>query len=230
MKITDPQVILNGEKDLIASVQKNLDLDAVKDLFKERLTVKALSPKGGGIVVHDNDVAFRLDYEINLNGSLLFDRDGNLLEDSESERTASTPPHDEDAASASDLDDNSSMNLPDYDDALDKAAGKAQAEVLESEDRPDDFQDAEPGLEIEDLENESTVDQENSEKLEADDGDELIDDLPKEDDIEDLSVDELTDIDLESEDKETKGAGQDIDDDISDILQESRNFWEKKKE
>jgi hypothetical protein len=35
---------------------------------------------------------------------------------------------------------------------------------------------------------------------------------------------------LESEDKETKGAGQDIDDDISDILQESRNFWEKKKE
>ena len=166
----------------------------------------------------------------NLNGSLLFDRDGNLLEDTES--TASTPPHDEDEASASDLDDNSSMNLPDYDDALDKAPGKAQAEALESEDLPDDFQDAEPGLEIEDLENESTVDQENSEKLEADDGNELIDDfddLPKEDDIEDLSVDELTDIDLESEDKETKGAGQDIDDDISDILQESRNFWEKKK-
>jgi len=175
MKITDPQVILNGEKDLIASVQKDLDLDGVKDLFKERLTVNALSPKGGRIVVHDNDVAFRLDYEINLNGSLLFDRDGNLLEDSES--TASTPPHDEDEASASDLDDNSSMNLPDYDDALDKAPGKAQAEALESEDLSDDFQDAEPGLEIEDLENESTVDQENAENLEADDGDELIDDL-----------------------------------------------------
>jgi len=226
MKITDPQVILNGEKDLIASVQKDLDLDGVKDLFKERLTVNALSPKGGRIVVHDNDVAFRLDYEINLNGSLLFDRDGNLLEDSES--TASTPPHDEDEASASDLDDNSSMNLPDYDDALDKAPGKAQAEALESEDLSDDFQDAEPGLEIENLENESTVDQENAENLEADDGDERIHDLPKEDDIEDLSVDELTDIDLESEDKETTGGGQDMDEDISDILQESRNFWEKK--
>ncbi|HKL82519.1 MAG TPA: hypothetical protein VJ879_08380 [Desulfobacter sp.] len=226
MKITDPQVILNGEKDLIASVQKDLDLDGVKDLFKERLTVNALSPKGGRIVVHDNDVAFRLDYEINLNGSLLFDRDGNLLEDSES--TASTPPHDEDEASASDLDDNSSMNLPDYDDALDKAPGKAQAEALESEDLSDDFQDAEPGLEIEDLENESTIDQENAENLEADDGDERIHDLPKEDDIEDLSVDELTDIDLESEDKETTGGGQDMDEDISDILQESRNFWEKK--
>ena len=28
------------------------------------------------------EVAFRLDFEINLNGSLLFDRDGNYIEDS----------------------------------------------------------------------------------------------------------------------------------------------------
>lgn len=229
MRITDPQVILNGEKDLIASVQKDLDLDAVRDLFKERLTVRALSPKGGRIVVHDNDVAFRLDYEINLNGSLLFDRNGNLLEDSES-TAPKQDPQDEDEAPASDLDDNLSINFPDYDDALDKEPGEAQAEVLESENPPDDFQNAEPGLEIEDLEDESAVDQDDSDILEADDGDELIDDLSKEDDIEDLSVGKLTDIDLEDGDKEPKEAGQDIDDDISDILQESRNFWEKKTE
>lgn len=229
MRITDPQVILNGEKDLIASVQKDLDLDAVRDLFKERLTVRALSPKGGRIVVHDNDVAFRLDYEINLNGSLLFDRNGNLLEDSES-TAPKQDPQDEDEAPASDIDDNLSINFPDYDDALDKEPGEAQAEVLESEILPDDFQNAEPGLEIEELEDESAVDQNDSDILEADDGDELIDDLSKEDDIEDLSVGKLTDIDLEDGDKETKEAGQDIDEDISDIFQESRNFWEKKTE
>lgn len=229
MRITDPQVILNGEKDLIASVQKDLSLDAVRDLFKERLSVGALSPKGGRIVVHDNDVAFRLDYEINLNGSLLFDRNGNLLEDSES-TAPKQDPQDEEEAPASDLDDNLSINLPDYDDALDKEPGEAQAEVLEPEDLPDDFRNAEPGLEIEDLEDESAVDQDDSDILEADDGDELIDDLSKEDDIEDLSVGELTDIDLEDGDKETKEAGQDIDEDISDILQESRNFWDKKTE
>lgn len=229
MRITDPQVILNGEKDLIASVQKDLDLDAVRDLFKERLTVRALSPKGGRIVVHDNDVAFRLDYEINLNGSLFFDRNGNLLEDSES-TAPKQDPQDEDEAPASDIDDNLSINFPDYDDALDKEPGEAQGEVLESENLPDDFQNAEPGLEIEDLEDESAVDLDDSDILEADDGDELIDDLSKEDDIEDLSVGELTDIDLEDGDKETKEAGQDIDEDISDILQESRNFWEKKTE
>ena len=229
MKITDPQVIMNGEKDLIASVQKDLDLDAVRDLFKERLPVSALSPKGGRIVVHDNDVAFRLDYEINMNGSLLFDRNGNLLEDSETTGPKQDP-QDEDEVPVSDLDDNLSMNIPDYDDALDEEPGEAQAELLEPEDLPDDFQDAEPGLEIEDLEDESAVDQDDSDLLEADDGDELIDDLSKEDDIEDFSVGELTDIDLEEGDKELKEDGQDIDDDISNILQESRNFWENKKE
>ncbi|MGD9823273.1 hypothetical protein [Desulfobacter sp.] len=207
MRITDPQVILNGEKDLIASVQKDLDLDAVRDLLKERLTVRALSPKGGRIVVHDNDVAFRLDYEINLDGSLLFDRNGNLLEDSES------------MVQASDLDDHLSINLPDYDDAPNEASG---------EDLSDDIRDAEPGLEIENLEDESVFDQDGSDLLEADDSDELIDDLTQADDIEDLSAGELPDIDLEDGYTET---GQDmLDDDISDILQESRDFWEKKKE
>jgi len=229
MKITDPQIILNGEKDLIASVQKDLDLDAVRDLFKERLTASALSPKGGRIVVHDNDVAFRLDYEINMNGSLLFDRNGNLLEDSEN-TSPKQDSQDENQAPVSDLDDNLSIELPDYDDTLDKEPGEAQMEVLESEDLPDDFQDTDPGLEIEDLEDESAVDQNDSDILEADDADEIMDDLSKEDDIEDLSVGELTDIDLEDGGKETKEDGQDIDDDISDILQESRNFWEKKKE
>ncbi len=231
MKITDPQVILTGEQDLIASVQRDLDLDAVKDLLKERLTASALSPQGGRIVVHDNDVAFRLDYEINLNGSLLFDRNGNLLEDSESS-TPKQDPQDEDEVPVpvSDLDDNLTINLPDYDDALDKDPGEVQAEVLESKDLPDDFQDAEPGLEIEDLEDEYAVDQDDSDILEPDDGDKLMDDLSKEDDIEDLTIGELTDIDLEDRDKETKEDDQDIDDDISNILQESRNFWEKKKE
>ncbi|PIE63164.1 MAG: hypothetical protein CSA25_01535 [Desulfobacter postgatei] len=159
MKITDPQVILNGEKDLISSVQKDLDLDAVKDLFKKRLTARALSARGGRIVVHDNEVAFRLDYEINLNGSLLFDRNGNLLEESETTAPQQSP-QDEDETWASDLDD----------------------------------------------------------------------DLSKAENIEDSRVGEMTDTDLENRDKDTDEAGQDIDDDLSDILQENRSFWEKEKE
>ena len=170
MKITDPQVILDGEKDLIASVQRDLDLDAVRDLLKERLTVTAISPKGGQIVVHDNNVAFRLDYEINLNGSLLFDRQGNLLDEDE----AKAQP-DEEVQQGSDLDNDLSIDLPDYDQEDEAQPGQAQADSpaaehalddvqpeiqdeIESrvdpeiqEDTGFDIQDAEPGLEIEDL-------------------------------------------------------------------------------
>lgn len=215
MKITDPQIILNGEKDLIASVQRDLDLDAVRDLLKERLTLRALSPKGGQIVVHDNEVAFRLDYEINIDGSLLFDRNGNLLEDSE--KTAPEQyPQDKKAPLGSDLDDNLSINLPDYDNASNEEPGEAQ-DALRPEALPDD-KDVEPGLEIEELEDDSAFDQDDLDNLELDNGD----------GIEDLSVGELPNIGLEAGDKETD---QDVvDDDISDILQESRDFWEKKKE
>ncbi|MCP4718620.1 MAG: hypothetical protein GY860_04105, partial [Desulfobacteraceae bacterium] len=81
MKITDPQVIEEGEKDLIEAVREDLDLDAVRQILKERMAVSALSSRGGQIVVHNNKIAFRLDFDINLSGSLLFDRDGNYIDD-----------------------------------------------------------------------------------------------------------------------------------------------------
>lgn len=215
MKITDPQVILNGEQDLIASVQRDLDLDAVKDLLKERLTASALSPKGGRIVVHDNNVAFRLDYEINLNGSLLFDRNGNLLEDSDSTAPKQNPQdeekeEEEEEAPESNLDDNLSLNRPDYDDIENESPGETQPVDLEPENLSDDIQDAEPELEIEDPKDEAAFDQNDLDSIEAEDGN------------------ELTDIGPEDGDKETGGDVND--DDISDLLQESRNFWEKKKD
>ncbi|MDD4272709.1 MAG: hypothetical protein PHG14_03170 [Desulfobacter postgatei] len=231
MRITDPQVILNGEKDLIASVQKDLDLDAVRDLLKERLTAKALSPKGGQIVVHNNHVAFRLDYKININGSLLFDRNGNLIEDSEStaSKQDTQDENDENAAPVSDLDDNLSIHFPDYDDdAPDDEPGQVKAEDTEPEELSDEMQGADPKLEIENLEDEPGFDQENLNILDSDDADELIDlsEEDDEDDIEDLNIDAFTDINLEDKENDENV----VDDDISDILQENRNFWEKKKE
>ena len=79
MKITDPDIIKSGEEDLIEAVKSDLDLDAVKEILKDRLKAAPLSPRGGEIVVHDNKIAFRLDFDIILSGSLLFDRDGNYI-------------------------------------------------------------------------------------------------------------------------------------------------------
>ncbi|MCG8551182.1 MAG: hypothetical protein MI799_12340 [Desulfobacterales bacterium] len=231
MRITDPQVIQDGEKDLIASVQKDLDLEAVKDLLTKRLTASALSPKGGRIVVHDNDVAFRLDYEINLDGSLLFDRNGNLLEDEEPNVPEQDLP-DEDETSAFDLDDNLSIGLPDYDDALNEVSEEDQSEAPESGDSHDETQDAGPGFDIEGPEDkdddtsEFDIDQGELDGIDTEEGDEEINDLPEDD--HNIDVDELTNLALEDEGNE---AGEEmVDSDIDDILQENRDFWEKKKD
>ena len=79
MKITDPQIIQNGEKKLIVAVQEHLDLETVKTILMDRIAEIPFESKGGQIVVHDNQIAFRLDFDLKLNGSLLFDRQGNYI-------------------------------------------------------------------------------------------------------------------------------------------------------
>ncbi len=83
MKITDPNVIKNGEKDLIDAVTDDLDLDTIKDILKNRMAAAALSSKGGEIIVHNNEIAFRVNFDIQLSGSLMFDRQGNYIPETE---------------------------------------------------------------------------------------------------------------------------------------------------
>ncbi len=82
MKITDPRIIQTGEKKLIAAMQKHLDLETVRKILSERMAETAFESKGGQIVVHDNQIAFRLDFDLQLTGSLLFDRQGNYIPES----------------------------------------------------------------------------------------------------------------------------------------------------
>ncbi len=87
MKITDPDVIKSGEKDLIDAVKDDLDLDTIKDIMQNKMNAKALVSKGGEIVVHNNAIAFRLDFSIEISGSLMFDRQGNYIPESDEENT-----------------------------------------------------------------------------------------------------------------------------------------------
>ena len=87
MKITDPDVIKSGEKDLIDAVKDDLDLDTIKDIMQNRMNAKALVSKGGEIVVHNNAIAFRLDFNLEISGSLMFDRQGNYIPESDEDNT-----------------------------------------------------------------------------------------------------------------------------------------------
>ncbi len=204
MKITDPQVIKNGENDLIASVRKNLDQEIIKKIIADQMARTALVSKGGQIVVHDNQVAFRMDFDLQLSGSLLFDRQGNYIADVPEPLTDSKDPE---SVTAS----------------------------LETED-PELLQpDAEEDLARADLDREPEEESDSSslEAMETDMDDNDIDDLDDTDTGDtDFSRDDLDDDNLEFgslELEEDRDENDVLDDDIDDILKESREFWEEKK-
>ena len=169
MKITDPQVIETGEKKLIEAVQQHLDLETVKTILMDRTAETVFESKGGQIVAHDNQIAFRLDFELKLNGSLLFDRQGNYIDDPSGSPTLSnSEPLGNDANPLSEAPKN---DITDQDD--------------------------DENAEYSDLLHDEDAD-ESAQNFSAEDTD-----VPDSDDA--------------------------LDDDIDDILQESRDFWNQKK-
>ena len=232
MKITDPQVIEDGEKDLIEAVREDLDLDAVRQILKERMAVSALSSKGGQIVVHNNKIAFRLDFDINLSGSLLFDREGNYIDESE-----------EDGPLAPEMkldgfDTQDGQEYPFSDGIALVETGLNETELDAQDIDPQELTEMSINLPEYDLEEEpeykrglsdpDDLDEEdfNDQDLElAGLDDEILDDDGF--DNEDLELDGL---DLEDHEENDLLQEERLDDDINDILKESREFWEQKKD
>jgi hypothetical protein len=82
MKLTDSQVIANREQELFDSIIADLDWSAIEEIFKKQhnLTIQEeVEYKKGDIVSHDSTVAYRLDFEVKVNLSILIDRQGNFL-------------------------------------------------------------------------------------------------------------------------------------------------------
>ena len=82
MKITDRNVIKNGEKELIDSIIGDLDWRAIETVFKEkhRLGIQDdVAYREGEIVVHNGNVAYKLDFDVKLILSILLDRSGDYL-------------------------------------------------------------------------------------------------------------------------------------------------------
>ncbi len=93
MKITDPDIIKTGEKDLIDAVKDDLDLDAVKEVLEKKLAATVLSPKGGEIVVHNNKIAFLLFPDHRLHACLPHSQNGDLrVIDNRRKKTAAHGP------------------------------------------------------------------------------------------------------------------------------------------
>ena len=82
MKISDSDKIKTSEKDLIDAIAGEIDWEAIEDLFREKhhLTLEdELEYKDGDIVIHDNKIAYKLNFDIKVKLSVLFDRTGECL-------------------------------------------------------------------------------------------------------------------------------------------------------
>lgn len=80
MKITDPDIIKRGEKDLIHAIKDQLDWRLIEDLNRDKLRFGDVECTEGDIVVHENQVAYKMDFQVKISFSVLFDRQGNILQ------------------------------------------------------------------------------------------------------------------------------------------------------
>lgn len=226
MKLTDPDVIKSGEKDLIDSVKDDLDLDAVKQILEKKLAATALSSKGGEIVVHNNEIAFRLDFDLNLTGSLMFDRQGNYIP--ESEESNITDKQEESIPADLDLEDidiTETLEEMGSDTLLDDKENREDDDIADKElDINEPFEEElEINLPDYDLDDELTPEEN---PLDGTEGEETtakgIEDSEI-DDLEDLKNGPVMEPDID--DQETIEDNL-VDDDINHILKESQEFWE----
>ena len=89
MKVSDSDIIKTSEKDLIDAIAGELDWDAIEGLFREKHNLSLedeLEYKDGDIVIHDNQIAYKLNFDIKVKLSVLFDRKGECLGVSTSEK------------------------------------------------------------------------------------------------------------------------------------------------
>ena len=82
MKITNDEVIKTGEQELIDSINGELDWDVMEDIFKKQHQLEIgedVEYRSGDLVVHENQVAYQLEFDVKVKLSILVDRDGNYL-------------------------------------------------------------------------------------------------------------------------------------------------------
>lgn len=83
MKLTNPESIQESEKEFIDTINAELDWDAIEQLLLERhgfAVQEDVDYKDGNLIVHNNEIAYKFDFEIKVPLSVIFNREGECLE------------------------------------------------------------------------------------------------------------------------------------------------------
>lgn len=82
MKITNERSIKTSEKDLIDTIIKDIDWHAVEQIIRDRHHIgikEDVHYHQGDIVVHNNQVVYRVNFDVTVPFSILFDRAGAVV-------------------------------------------------------------------------------------------------------------------------------------------------------
>lgn len=82
MKITDSEIIKSGEQELMDAITADLDWGAIDEIFlkEHNLSIEEdIEYKSGDIVAVDDKIAYKLEFEVKVNLSVLLDRNGEYL-------------------------------------------------------------------------------------------------------------------------------------------------------
>ncbi len=82
MKITNSEIIKNGEQELIDAITADLDWGAIEEIFLKEHNLgieEDIEYKSGDIIAVDNQIAYKLEFEVKVNLSVLLNRNGEYL-------------------------------------------------------------------------------------------------------------------------------------------------------
>jgi hypothetical protein len=82
LKITNSESIKNSEKDLIDALTAEVDWEAIETIFVEEHGLKIqddIEYKTGDIIVHGSQIAYKLDFDVKVSLSVIFDRAGEYV-------------------------------------------------------------------------------------------------------------------------------------------------------
>jgi len=83
VKLTNPELIQESEKEFIDTINAELDWDAIEKIVLEKhgfAIQDEVDYKEGNLIVHRNEIAYKFDFEIKVPLSVIFNREGECLE------------------------------------------------------------------------------------------------------------------------------------------------------
>lgn len=83
MKLTNPETIQESEKEFIDAINAELDWDSIEKLLleKHKFAIQdEVDYKEGNLIVHNNQIAYKFDFEIKVPLSVIFNRQGECVE------------------------------------------------------------------------------------------------------------------------------------------------------